>query len=107
LFLFFDEKPLFNKVVMTEKKNCWEFKKCGRDKENNLYICPAVTEVQAHGINGGINGGRICWAVPGTLCNDEVQGTYAQKLLSCLSCEFRMQVHEEENLHFRHIYLKS
>jgi len=91
---------------MPKKKNCWEVRKCGRNKKNALGICPAATEALAHGTNGGFNGGRVCWAVSGTLGNDEMQGTYAQKLLSCLRCEFRMLVQEEEHLSFRRIYLK-
>lgn len=92
---------------MKRKKNCWEVRKCGKDKKNALGICPAATETRAHGTNGGFNGGRVCWAVSGTLCNNEVQGTYSQKLLTCICCEFRMLVQEEELLDFRRIYFKS
>jgi hypothetical protein len=52
------------------KLNCWEFEKCGRQpggiKVKELGVCPAATEKRAHGINGGINGGRACWAIAGT-----------------------------------------
>ena len=85
--------------------NCWEFKQCGRDRKNRLGICPAVTEKRADGVNGGRNGGRVCWAVAGTFCNGEVQGTYAQKLVTCTACDFRLKVQEEVAYKFAPIYL--
>jgi hypothetical protein len=81
-------------------KNCWEVKNCGREtggaKAAELGVCPAETEVSANDVNKGINGGRICWAVTGTLCGGKVQGTFAEKQLSCLSCDFFKQVKSEE-----------
>jgi len=38
---------------MEKRVNCWEFKKCGRDKTND---CPAYPK-----------GGRVCYLVAGTL----------------------------------------
>lgn len=61
-----------------------------------LGTCPAATDIASNGANGGKNGGRLCWAVTGTLCGGKVQGTFAQKQLSCLTCEFLMNVKEEE-----------
>ncbi len=80
--------------------NCWDVKKCGRtqvgDKVADLGACPAAMDFSADSLNGGKNGGRICWAITGTLCDGEIQGTFAQKRLSCMSCEFYKQVEEEE-----------
>ncbi len=85
---------------MAEKQNCWEVKNCGRElggeKVSELGTCPAATESAPNSLNGGRNGGRICWAVTGTLCGGKVQGTFAQKHASCLSCEFFRQVQDEE-----------
>jgi len=82
------------------KLNCWEFKKCGREpggvNVSQIGVCPAAIEASADGQNGGKNGGRICWAVTGTLCEGEVQGTSAQKRISCLICDFYELVREEE-----------
>lgn len=89
------------------KQNCWEFKKCGRDRSNELGICPAVTELSADGANNGKNGGRICWAVDRTYCNGQSQGTYAQKVIMCRACDFRWLVHEEERADFQPIYFKT
>jgi len=85
--------------------NCWDFKKCGRqpggDKVANLGICPAVTNKSTNGTNQGTNAGRICWAVTGTFCGGEVQGTSAQKMNSCMNCVFYKQVKQEEGANFK------
>ena len=87
------------------KINCWEFKKCGREpggaKADALGVCPAATETRVDGINGGKNGGRICWAVSGTLCGDEVQGTFAKKVADCMQCDFYKLVCKEEGKNFK------
>ncbi|TBR15864.1 hypothetical protein EPO66_05365 [bacterium] len=66
-------------------QNCWEFKKCGRQaggaKVGELGICPAHSD---HG--------RDCWAIAGTLCGGQVQGTYAEKEGNCQKCEFYQKV---------------
>ncbi len=85
---------------MSNKQNCWEFKKCGREpggaKVADLGVCPAASDSSFNGLNGGIKGGRICWAVVGTLCGGKVQGSFAEKRLSCLSCDFFNIVKKEE-----------
>jgi len=87
------------------KQNCWEAKKCGREpggkKVAELGVCPAATDTSADGLNGGKNAGRICWAVTGTFCGGKVQGTFAQKQLSCLVCDFFLKTKEEEATNFR------
>ena len=40
--------------------------------------------------------GRACWAVAGTFCKGEVQGTFAQKYKNCETCDFYRKVKEEE-----------
>ncbi len=85
--------------------NCWEFMKCGRELPNAMGVCPAATEVKAEGINGGKNAGRVCWAVAGTFCGGIVQGTYAQKFMTCISCDFRMKVQDEMGYRFKAVYL--
>jgi hypothetical protein len=89
-----------NNEVNMEKLNCWEIKNCGREtggsKVQELGICPASTDESSEGLNGGKAGGRICWAVTGTLCGGKVQGTSAQKQYTCMSCEFYCKVKEEE-----------
>ena len=87
------------------KKNCWEFKKCGREKGGvksiELGICPASSEERVNGMNEGTNGGRICWVLAGTLCKGEIQGTFALKLENCLKCDFYKQVSEEDGRQYQ------
>ena len=58
--------------------NCWEAKKCERQpggaKVSELGVCPVTTTSKVNGVNGGKNGGRVCWAIAGTLCGGKVQG---------------------------------
>ncbi len=61
-----------------------------------LGVCPATTDAASDGLNGGKNGGRVCWAVTGTFCDGKVQGTYAQKKLTCMNCDFFRKVIQEE-----------
>src|SRR5512133_3346732 len=86
------------------KKNCWEVKHCGRQpgghKVHELGICPASIAREYEGLNNGQNAGRYCWAVAGTLCKGEVQGTFARKLGNCLACAFYLQVEKEEERFF-------
>jgi serine/threonine protein kinase len=86
---------------MVEKKiNCWEYMKCGREPEGcnvaDLGVCSASIDSSYDGINDGENAGRICWAVAGTCCDNKVQGTYAEKRKSCISCDFYKTVQEQE-----------
>lgn len=85
---------------MSAKQNCWEFMKCGREPGGvnirEMGICPAATEISCNGKNDGKNAGRICWAVAGTFCGEKVQGYYAKKSVSCMSCDFFKKVKTEE-----------
>jgi CRP-like cAMP-binding protein len=73
---------------------------CGREQGGvhvlELGICPAASDISYNGINSGKNAGRICWAVAGTLCGGKVQGSFAEKRVSCTSCDFFKLVQEEE-----------
>ena len=85
---------------MKERKNCWEFKKCGREpggsKTEELGICPAATEKTHNGVNKGEASGRFCWTVAGTFCKGEVQGTFAKKFKGCIRCDFFEEVQRHE-----------
>jgi len=82
------------------KMNCWEWKKCGRqeggEKVAQLGVCPAAREDRINGTNSGLNGGRACWVVAGTLCGGKIQGTFAAKLANCMGCDFYQLVAREE-----------
>lgn len=85
---------------MPPKQNCWEIKLCGREpggpRSSDMGICPAASDKSAEGLNGGRRGGRICWAVAGTFCGGLVQGSFAMKQVTCMSCEVYLRVREEE-----------
>lgn len=53
------------------------------------------------GANHGVSGGRVCWAIVGTLRGGKVQGTFAQKAFNCMQCEFYQTVRDEEGSAFR------
>jgi methyl-accepting chemotaxis protein len=61
--------------------NCWDIKECGREKGgahvSDLGECVASKEGLGHS----------CWAIAGTLCGGEVQGTVAQKEGNCILCD--------------------
>lgn len=90
---------------MITKKNCWEFKNCGRHAGGpsaaELGVCPAAIDSAYDGTNGGKNGGRYCWWVAGTFCDGEVQGLWATKLATCATCDFFKQVRKEEGEGFQ------
>lgn len=80
-------------------QNCWEYEKCGREPRGHnamiLGVCPAATETRLHGVHDGINAGRACWVVAGTMCGGKVQGVFAQKYATCQECDFYKKVQEE------------
>ncbi len=82
--------------------NCWEQKRCGREPGGantaTLGICPAAIAEHLTGTNRGLNGGRVCWAIAGTLCNGQVQGSFALKLGNCMRCEFFHIVSQQEGV---------
>jgi len=73
------ERQLFYLVLkkrglLDHQKNCWTIKKCPPETRK---ACPSW-EFQS---------GDMCWFTCGTLCANEVQGKWAQKMLICRSCE--------------------
>ena len=84
--------------------NCWEYMNCGRQyggkNTGEWGVCPAGKDTTSSGLNRGKYAGRICWAVSGTLCDGVVQGSFAQKETTCLSCKFYNTVRREEDGQF-------
>ncbi len=88
---------------MRKKLNCWEFMKCGREpggkKAKELGVCPVATYSAVDGLNGGTNGGRMCWAIAGTYSCGEVTGTFTHKnCYFCYDCAFHRKVLAEEGI---------
>jgi len=88
-----------------EKQNCWEIMNCGREpggkNVGELGICRVPLSGIGDGFNEGKNRGRICWAITGTFCGGEIQGTYAKKLKSCETCPAFKKTKEEEGDNFQ------
>lgn len=82
------------------KKNCWEVLECGKqpggENVGDEGPCPAATDESLDGINSGMNGGRICWSVEGTMC----EGSFAEKMPNCVQCEVYKMIQEEEDEEF-------
>ncbi len=80
---------------------------CGREpggkSAEKLGVCQAACDPNFDGFNRGKNAGRLCWLVAGTFCSGAVQGTFAEKRLSCRNCKFYKMVQDDEgtaNLRF-------
>lgn len=90
---------------MARKKNCWEFLMCGREQggihEQEFGVCPVTFAKRLDGEHGGVNGGRTCWVVAGTLCGGEAQGSFVDKYGTCMQCDFYRLVLEEEGIDFK------
>ncbi len=87
------------------KQNCWEYKNCGREpggkNVDKMGVCFAAMSKEYDGIHEGVNGGRVCWVVAGTLCEGKVQGSFASKIRACASCDFYKVVKDEEKENYK------
>lgn len=85
--------------------NCWEYFECGLRKdgptEEDVDHCPAPIATLVNGLNGGRNGGRVCWAISGSFCRGHIHGFFSKKLGSCLECDFFKLVKKEEGPDFK------
>jgi hypothetical protein len=97
-----NESLFYRKSLMADRINCWEYMNCGRqpggENEHELGVCPASTTPTFDGLNGGKNAGRACWLLAGTLCEGEVQGSFALKYRNCFQCDFYQLVKGQEPL---------
>src|SRR3989304_1541240 len=87
---------------MARKINCWEHMKCGREpkgaRAKDLGVCPAATYTSINGLNGGINGGRMCWAIVGIYSFADTKGPLSLNNHPCYECEFHRKVLAEEGI---------
>ena len=78
--------------MVSKKQNCWEYMKCGREPGGKevaeLGICRAAADEFFHGMNGGKNGGRVCFSVAGTFSKNVAQCSCLDKIASCKDCSF-------------------
>jgi hypothetical protein len=109
-WLYIDQKPRHADAVLARARavlspkrlNCWEVFRCGKEPGGpNAHLngpCQAALDEKADGINGGSNGGRICWAISGTPCDLEAKDSKATKLTSCMTCDFFVRVLRDKGL---------
>lgn len=73
---------------------CWEYKKCerqpGGSRARELGHCPAAYSPDNN-----------CWLVAGTMCSGKIEGTYAQKLDTCIICDYYNKMQEFNAKHPR------
>ncbi len=83
-----------------QKKNCWEYMKCGRCPGGHAVsgagVCPACVRDELNGIHDGINAGRACWVIDDSLCPDALKTLSSEKFSGCWKCSFFHLVRHEE-----------
>ena len=76
-----------------ERKNCWEFKKCGREpggaRADELGVCPVAMKTGYYGLDGEIEVGRLCWYVKPLFFNEGSRS-------DCEKCRFHKLVMKED-----------
>ncbi len=77
---------------------------CGREpggmNSDRMGTCPAALPNRYDGANKGHYAGRFCWVLSGVPSKSDQQGAYAQRLLSCIDCEFFKLIQQEEGGRF-------
>jgi len=53
-----------------------------------------------NGVHGGMQGGRSCWIVEGTLCSGKKSRPFKERFHSCSYCDFYRMVMQEEGAAF-------
>jgi len=79
--------------------NCWDFLGCDRGPDAH-QPCAVATDSASDGVNGGHNGGRLCWAIAGTLSGNEPLAACALEK-DCRECDFLHLVRSEEGDSFK------
>ncbi len=66
-------------ALASSMNKCWEIKKCRKEE------CPAYGSKDLR-----------CWVISGTLCRDEIQGSYHEKIEACRQCDFYQVAHSRK-----------
>lgn len=86
------------------KTNCWNYINCGRElggaQVKKYDVCPVLQYRAYHQVNHGYMSGRYCWKIVGTLQNNHIRCSYAEKLGDCILCDFFKLVKKEEGADF-------
>lgn len=91
--------------MTSEKLNCWQGMKCGREPHgthvDELGVCPATVETTCDGINSGFNAGRFCWVVVGSSVCSAVKAEDGKAIETCHQCPFFRRVRYEQGPHLQ------
>jgi len=83
-----------------ELDDCWKIMQCGRETGGSNVSQDGECVAARKGF------GHSCWAIAGTLCGGEVQGTEAQKKKNCMVCRVYRLYHRITGEHGREIKKK-
>lgn len=87
--------------------NCWDVMKCGREHDsptvNDQGECAASAAVKANGLHGGLNGGRVCWAIAGSFSGKQPSCTFVARMGGCESCTFYKMVRVMESSDYKQV----
>jgi hypothetical protein len=82
------------------KSNCWDITQCGREEGGKLSaqlgVCAASVNHFYNGTNGGVNAGRCCWRVCGTMFGGDGRCQMLKHIDSCQDCLVYKTVLTEE-----------
>jgi hypothetical protein len=81
------------------KINCWEYQDCGYGPGSSKP-CPATTDTTCHGLNSGINAGRLCWTIKDAPRKGGADSALPDPVGNCISCAFFLTVRKEEGEKF-------
>lgn len=77
---------------------------CGREPggmhAERSGVCAASTDQRLDKVHGGMNAGKACWVVAGTLGRGRSDCTFARDFKQCPNCTFYKVVKSEEGIHF-------
>lgn len=87
-------QPAARSDAEPRRLNCWDYHQCHRQEGPDP--CPSATSSVYDGVNDGVNAGRVCWSVAGTLCAGVPRCSFVAKRESCLTCPFYERVLAEQ-----------
>jgi hypothetical protein len=86
------------------KTNCWEFHNCGRQPGGHMVqdlgVCLTPLSKSYKGANDGLNGGRCCWRVAGSLYGGHADCVKLEGNKTCDTCDFYQTVKREQGEEF-------
>ena len=86
--------------MSANRLNCCNFKRCGREpggRNISIFgVCSAPVAIGFDGMNNGRNGGRSCWIIRESACEQVMRKCCVQEIRECRQCDFYCFVNESE-----------